>query len=111
MSWIKLQDINQLNKNISKEKDSLIVLFKHSTGCLFSKIIFFRFKKTIKKQNGQLTLYYLDVLKYRELSNEIASQYNIQHETPQVLVIKNGQLMTSASHSEILSINFQDYTD
>lgn len=46
--------------------------------------------------------FYLDLLSYREVSNFIADTYNVEHQSPQVLIIKEGKCIYNESH---LSIN------
>jgi bacillithiol system protein YtxJ len=53
-----------------------------------------------------VTPYFLDLLNYREISNEIASRFDIHHESPQVVVLKDGKAVHSASHNEIDQADF-----
>jgi len=56
-----------------------------------------------------LDLYYLDLLNYREISNEVGVKFMLMHESPQLLVIKNGSVVNHASHGAINAINLEDY--
>ncbi len=71
------------------------VLYKHSTTCGLCDIMW---EEVIK---GDFELNYLDLHKYRPISNEIEQKYNVQHESPQVLIIKDGKSVYNASHRRI----------
>lgn len=49
-------------------------------------------------------LYFLDLLRYRDISNAIAQRFNVRHQSPQVLVIENGTCSTHASHYGIVEL-------
>ena len=68
-----------------------------------------RFKSRVKEYEDQLDSYYLDLLMFRDISNEIASRYDIVHQSPQLIVIKNGVAVANASHYDILEINIRRF--
>ena len=81
--------------------DSLAVLFKHSTRCpisMWAKVEFDTFAASYESEGK---LYYLDVITYRDISNEIADKTGVAHQSPQVLVLKNGNVIWHASHWNI----------
>jgi bacillithiol system protein YtxJ len=108
-NWIPLTAENQLEelKNISKTHPVLI--FKHSTSCGISKMVIKRFEKLFSEEHQSLKGYYLDLLRYRTISNEIADKFGIVHESPQLLVIKNEVCVFNASHYSILEINLSRF--
>ena len=77
-----------------------IVIFKHSTRCSISSMAKARLERAVAPEG--LTFYYLDLIAYRALSNKIADSYQVPHESPQVLVIRNGECIYDESHSGIL---------
>ena len=99
MNWIELNDINQLAdiKALSFEKPQLI--FKHSTRCSVSVMV----KNRLDKESGteDIDFHYLSLLSHRDISNQIAVDYKVTHESPQVLLIKDGQCIFNDSHSSI----------
>jgi bacillithiol system protein YtxJ len=98
--WNSLEKIETL-KLLSKDSEvNPILLFKHSTRCSISSMALNRFEKSWDK-NLPVTLFYLDLIAYRDISNEIASIFSIQHESPQVIVLYKGQVIYSASHGMI----------
>lgn len=68
-----------------------------------------RFQSSVKEYQGQMECYYLDLLSFREISNAIASRYEIVHQSPQLIVIKNEIAVAHSSHYDILEINFQRF--
>ncbi len=105
MKWLPLTDISQLNQ-ISQESASpeilSILIFKHSTRCSISNMSHGRMERSWK-DNPAIPVYYLDLLNHRDISDEIASRFHVQHESPQALLIKNGKCIYYASHSDISS--------
>jgi bacillithiol system protein YtxJ len=100
MEWQNLTELSQLDtiKNTSFERPQ--VIFKHSTTCSISKMAFSRFEKA-EAPDG-VDFYYLDLLQYRPISNAIAEQFEVFHESPQVLLIKNGACTYDESHYGIM---------
>lgn len=103
MNWLTLDSITTLDKVIEDSynpKFSAIAIFKHSTRCPVS----FAAKARLEmgwKFNDELPAYYLDLIEYRTVSNQIEERFNVRHESPQILVIKNGKCIHSASHISI----------
>ena len=99
MNWIDLNDEHQLDhlKEMSKQKAQLI--FKHSTRCAISSMAKNRLERSTTPNN--VDFYYLDLVKHRQLSNKVAADFAVYHESPQVLLIKNGECIYDESHSGI----------
>ncbi len=107
--WIPLTIENQLEelKNISKTQTVLI--FKHSTRCGISNMVIKRFESLFMEEFQFLKVYYLDLLQYRIISNDIVKMFEVVHESPQLLVIKNENCVYNASHNNILEINLSRF--
>jgi len=110
MNWKILTSEEQIEdlKKISSEKNQLV--FKHSTRCSISIMIKTRLEKETFPES--IDFFYLDLLKYRNLSNKLAEDFNVHHESPQVLLIKNGDCIYEESHNgirmeEILNASLQ----
>jgi len=99
MDWIALTEKEQLAdiKELSKNKPQLI--FKHSTRCSISGVAKYRLEKSTPPEN--IDFYFLDLIRNREISNKIAEEFSVFHESPQVLLIKNGECVYDESHSGI----------
>lgn len=100
MNWIPLSDESQLPEIIDKSTERPQVIFKHSTRCSVSSMAKNRLEKISVLPN--MDFYYLDLIKYRNLSNRIANDFKIRHESPQVIVIKNKIPVYNESHSGII---------
>jgi bacillithiol system protein YtxJ len=102
MNWKELKALDQL-EDIKKESTGrLIVIFKHSTRCNISRMTLDRLERQWSdKDLPDVTVFFLDLLQFREISNAIATQFNVDHQSPQVLVIANGKSVLDLSHFEI----------
>ena len=99
MDWIALNSTDQLEQ--IKASNTPSIIFKHSTRCPVSSMVKRNFQLEAPLLPEGVAVYYLDLIKYREISNHIAEHWNIRHESPQVLLIQNGQCVYNASHSDI----------
>lgn len=101
---IPLVESNQLAeiKDMSTKPHIIgVLIFKHSTRCSVSYQALKNLQCGLKFSQKDLPVFYLDVLKFRSISNAIAASYGVQHESPQLLFIKNGACTGNASHSEV----------
>lgn len=99
--WDELIEMDQLDKAIEESYNEPVVLFKHSVTCGISAAAKHRLEKEFDQIDSLVHFYYLDLLKYRPISNEIAKRLNVIHQSPQTIVLKDGKVIHSASHSAI----------
>jgi len=99
MNWTSLDSAEQVNAIKHQEGYSLI--FKHSTRCSISMMVKKRFELDWNLLPEDMPLYFLDLIKHRDISNQIASDFFVHHESPQMLVIKDGECILDASHGEV----------
>lgn len=99
MNWIKLESPDQLSEIINQSHLSPQVIFKHSTRCSISSMAKTRLEKSKAPEN--VNFHYLDLLKFRSISNQVATDFKVYHASPQVLVIRNGECVYDESHSGI----------
>ena len=97
MPWVSLVDFSQINLQINQSKS--FIVFKHSTRCSISTVAKNRLECGLDIKD--ITLFYLDILSYRTLSNELAIFFKVTHESPQILIIKDGICIYNASHNGI----------
>jgi bacillithiol system protein YtxJ len=102
-SRIALTEADQIEDIINASAKEPILIFKHSTRCGISGMVLKRFDNKISNQDTPY--YFLDILKYRPLSNLIQDKFDITHQSPQLLVIKNGKVIAHDSHYGILDVN------
>ncbi|MEY3119561.1 MAG: hypothetical protein RIT30_1494 [Bacteroidota bacterium] len=99
MNWIPLTDLNQLETIQDLSFTTPQVILKHSTTCSISKMSLARLERSDAPTSIQF--YYLDLLNYRAISNAIAEKFSVYHESPQILLIKNGECTYDESHGGI----------
>lgn len=99
MNWINLNNIQQLAdiKELSKTRPQ--VIFKHSTRCSISTMAKNRLERNEQPESGDF--YFLDLLKHRSISDQIAEDFAVAHQSPQILLIKNRECVYEESHSGI----------
>jgi bacillithiol system protein YtxJ len=107
MHWIHLTDEEQLQQIISKSQARPQVIFKHSTRCSISAVALQRLQKTT--QPSDIDFYFLDLLANRDLSNRVASIFKVPHESPQVLVVRDGECIYEESHMGISMSEILDH--
>jgi len=100
MNWIPMVDLGQLNEIILLSSEKPVVIFKHSTRCSVSRMALKQFEDEFDLED-QVTPYFLDLLEHRDISNTIAEKFKVVHQSPQLLLIKNGMSVYDVSHSSI----------
>ena len=106
MNWIELNSLEQISLIIEKSKEKPQIIFKHSTRCSISSIAKNRLERSEELPDADF--YFLDLIRHRAISDTIAAQFSVYHESPQVLVIRKGECIYDESHS---AINMNDIAD
>ncbi|PHS10067.1 MAG: cytosolic protein [Kordia sp.] len=101
LPWLFLTSESQLEEIKSKSFERTQVIFKHSTRCSISSISMNKFVKNYNIPQEDADLYYLDLLNYRSVSDEVGHAFQVMHQSPQVIVVKNGEAVYNASHYAI----------
>lgn len=99
MNWISLDKLSQLTSIKEGSYNQPQVIFKHSTRCAISSMAKSRLERNQFPRD--IPFFFLDLIKHREISDTIEDEYNVDHESPQVLIIKNGECVYDESHSGI----------
>lgn len=99
MNWIPLQAEEQLEEIKANSSQKPQLIFKHSSRCAISSMARNRLDRNEAPE--EIDFYFLDIINYRNISNKIAHDFKIHHESPQVLLIKNGNCVYDESHSGI----------
>ena len=105
MNWIPLERMEQLDEIVEISNAVPVLIFKHSTTCGISRMVLRSFEKAYNYDKKQLEPYFLDLKAHRDISNAIATKFNVQHESPQLLLIKNGTVTYHTSHGAIEAEN------
>lgn len=106
MNWIDLTSQEQLGQIKERSKKRPQVIFKHSTRCGTSSIAKNRLERS--ERVPEADFYFLDLIRFRSISDKIAEDFAVYHESPQVLVIRNGECIYDESHS---GINMNDIAE
>lgn len=104
--WIDLKSLDQFNEYFQGEKSFFV--FKHSTRCSISSMALRRFEKEYSSSDNVVPLF-LDLLKHRELSNEIERITGIIHQSPQLIFIDKKKVLYHASHEQIDGLSIQKF--
>lgn len=108
--WNALTKEEQLNEIEEESKEKTVVIFKHSTRCGISRMVLRTFENSFQKEQGEdHKMYFLDLVANRDISNEVARRFNVAHESPQVIVLKNGEVVHHASHHSIDAEKVESY--
>jgi bacillithiol system protein YtxJ len=100
MPWLPLTTIDQLEAIADQSKTKTQLIFKHSTRCGISRMVMNQFVSAYDV-DVNADLHYLDLLNYRDVSNEVGYKFQVMHQSPQLLVLRNGVVVAHASHGAI----------
>ena len=109
LSWTPLISIEEINNIKEISKIQSILIFKHSTRCGISRMVMKQFESLFNEENKHLKVYYLDLLNFREVSSKLSEVFQVIHQSPQLLVVKNGISVYDESHYEITKVNLSKY--
>lgn len=101
MNWKVLDSEEALQNAFEESINGTVILFKHSTSCPVSAAALKRFEKEGAMLSENFPVYYLDLLAFRSISNQIAEKTGVTHQSPQLIVLKNGEVVHHASHLSI----------
>ncbi len=99
MHWIHLTDEGQLQEIVIRSQERSQVIFKYSSRCSLSDIIYERLQAKCCPQSADF--YFLDLIAFKGISRQVAEKFNIKHRSPQVLVIRDGECIFDESHTSI----------
>lgn len=109
IAWKPLTHVDQLQTIVQDSHHQAIAIFKHSTRCGISRMVIKQFESDFNIKEDELQVYYLDLLNYRSISDEIAATFQVWHESPQLIVVKNGVTVAHASHSGINALDLKNF--
>lgn len=100
-NWKILNEVSQLDQILQDSFQKPVILFKHSTTCGISAGAKHRLETEWEINPEEVDFYYLDLLTYRPISNLIAEKLGVRHESPQIILVKNGEAVADTSHHAI----------
>lgn len=99
--WKILTDTKELVEIVKESYNKPVVLFKHSTRCGLSSGAKFRLEESWDELTYDIHFYYLDLIAYRDVSNLIANQFDVVHQSPQIIIVYHGKAIYHTSHHRI----------
>jgi bacillithiol system protein YtxJ len=112
--WLSLNNAEQLKTLFTQAGSSgpnIAVIFKHSTRCSISRMVLSRLEEKWAVDPSEVPFYYLDLIAYRQLSDEIASHLGVRHESPQLLIIRNNTCLYNKTHTSISAEDAQHFLE
>jgi len=106
-NWKNMVNEAELQQIIDQSTNKPAFIFKHSTSCGISVGAKSRLE-TFDIDSEKVDFYYLDLLEYRNISNKIAEDLNVVHQSPQVILVKDGKAVWSITHHAISAEALQD---
>ena len=101
MNWRQLTSVSQLEEIKELSKQQPVAMFKQSTRCSISDMAKNRLESNWNFTDEALPIYYLDLLNHRDISGAIASEFNVEHASPQLIVVKDAKSVYDNSHMGI----------
>lgn len=108
LPWVHLESLEQLGKIVEESNHTTQVIYKHSVTCGISGMVLKMFSDAYE-MNIECDLYFLTIQSHRDISNTVAHQFQVRHESPQLLIIKNGKVTFHTSHGAIAEVNLKDH--
>jgi len=109
LNWLPLTSIEQLETIKNESNTGAVLIFKHSTRCGISKMVIKQFEKLFTADHENLKVYYLDLLNYRNISDEVGYSFQVIHASPQLIIVRNGTAVHNASHEDISLTNLSRF--
>ncbi|GLU44528.1 bacillithiol system redox-active protein YtxJ [Allomuricauda sp. NBRC 101325] len=108
LPWIPLESLEQLEEIKEKSNERTQVVYKHSVTCGISSMVLNMFKGSYE-MDTECDLYFLRIQDHRDISSAIAVTFDVIHESPQLLIVKDGGVVFHTSHGAISSVDLKDY--
>ncbi len=100
ITWTPMEHLGQMEEIIAISEQMPVIIFKHSTRCSISRMALKNFENEYDLGES-VAAYFLDLISFRDISNEIASRFNVVHQSPQLFLIIGGKSVYDVSHSSI----------
>lgn len=107
IGWINLTSPEQIKAIIEDSRFKPVLIFKHSTSCGISAMAKHTLEQDWSFEEQDLDMYYLDLLSYRRISNKVAEVFEVVHQSPQIILVRNGRAVFNTSHHNITMESLQ----
>ena len=109
LPWINLENMVQLDEIALNSNNKAQLIFKHSTTCGISSMVLRMITNSWTIEEGQVDLYFLDLHAHRNISNEVAHKFQVMHQSPQLIIVKNGVTVYHNSHGAITGVDVKEF--
>jgi bacillithiol system protein YtxJ len=109
LSWKSLQSEAQLEDIKVQSNVRLQIIYKHSSSCGISSMVLRQLEKSLIEFNSRADFHFLDLLSFRDVSNEVASRFQVLHQSPQLILLKNETVVAHDSHYDLLQLSIEKY--
>ena len=99
--WKIIRSEEDLEAAVKESLDKKVAIFKHSTRCHISKMVLRNFENEVENSDQNISYYFLDLIANRDLSNKIADDFQVTHQSPQLIILEKGSAINHASHQSI----------
>lgn len=102
-----MTQINEIGKHEDWEQvwnhsaENPVIIFKHSTTCPISAGARKEYQSFSDSSDEKVDCYIVKVIEVKDVSNRIQTDTNVKHESPQILLIHNKEVVWHTSHSKI----------
>ncbi|GAB2776422.1 bacillithiol system redox-active protein YtxJ [Salinimicrobium soli] len=108
--WTPLTNMEQLETIKKESQEQPVLIFKHSTRCGISRMVLKGFENEYEVlKDTDHKMYFLDLIANRDVSNAVASRLSVQHESPQLIVLQDGNVVHHASHHSIQAERVKEF--
>ncbi len=109
LNWIPLNEPDHLDQILERSELRPQIIYKHSTTCGISSMVLNMFIRAYDFEEDKADLYFLDIHQYRNISNALAERTGVRHESPQLIIIRNGEVLVHTSHGAIADLDLARY--
>jgi bacillithiol system protein YtxJ len=111
MNWLNIDSDEKIREIKELSQSSRVLIFKFSPKCVVSYIMRILFEREWNEKKMKMETYIVNIKEYKELSDKIASEFEVEHKTPQILIIETGKCVFSASHGKVLVSNIKQFAN
>lgn len=102
INWQKLTNVQQIDDIKKLSANQKVIIFKHSTRCPISSMALSGLERSWDaSEHSETAIFFLDLIKHRDVSNAVADQFGVIHQSPQVIIIDKGEAVYDESHTAI----------
>jgi bacillithiol system protein YtxJ len=99
-----VKTIQELDRALDESRERPVLLFKHSLTCPISTRAFNELQSYLVNADPRISYKLITVQTARAVSDEAAARLQLDHESPQAILVRHGREVWNASHSEITTL-------